>query len=151
MKTFIVTLTFFLCSISIYAQDKLTFKYDTAGNQITRERICLNCNPLSRSATTESDSLGIADNDLKTVTEFQLKSYPNPVVDELYVEWVNNPEMLVAKIQLFSISSQLLYDMNVNDRQGEQQINFSNFPAGIYNVVIHYTNHSKKTFKIIKK
>lgn len=151
MKTFIVTLTFLLCSISIYAQDKLSFKYDTAGNQITRERICLNCNPQSRSATTETDSMDVAADDLKAITEFQLKSYPNPVVDELYVEWINNPENLVAKIQLFSMNSQLLFDMNIKEKQGEQTINFSNFPAGIYNVVIHYTNRSKKSFKIIKK
>lgn len=151
MKTFILTLTLIFCTSAIYAQDKLAFKHDTAGNQISRQRICLNCNPASRPATTETDSINLVAEDLKQINDFQLKSHPNPVVDELYVEWINNPEMLVSKIQLFSNNSQLLLDMNINNKQGEQTVNFSGFPVGIYHIVVHYNNQTRKSFKIVKK
>lgn len=151
MKIFILLLTVLLCSVTIYAQDKLAFTYDTSGNQITRQRICINCTPAARAALTESDSTNIVAQDDKNINDFQLRSYPNPVVDELYVEWINNPEMLVSKIQLFSNNSQLLLDMNINDKQGEQTINFARFPVGIYHLIVHYNDQRKKSFKIVKK
>ncbi|MCM5663625.1 hypothetical protein [Galbibacter mesophilus] len=43
MKTTITLTIFFLLTISGYNQQKLSFNYDTAGNQILRERVCVNC------------------------------------------------------------------------------------------------------------
>lgn len=151
MKIFVLSLTVLLCSVTIYAQDKLAFTYDTSGNQITRQRICINCTPAARSALVESDSINLIADELKNISNFQLRSYPNPVADELHVEWINNPEMLVYKIQLFSNNSQLLLDMSINDKQGEQTLNFGTFPAGIYHLIVHYNDQRTKSFKIVKK
>lgn len=150
MKVSILTLTLLFCTITICAQDKLVFNYDTAGNQILREKVCLNCMAQARPEAVMNDSINSQADD--PVMEFQLKSYPNPVVDDLYVEWINNPEFLVSKIQLFSNNSQLLLDVAINDKQGEQAISFTGLPLGIYHVVVYYNNNqSRKTFKIIKK
>ncbi|WP_047418270.1 T9SS type A sorting domain-containing protein [Cellulophaga sp. Hel_I_12] len=152
MKKVILTSFLLLQIIISYSQDKLAFKYDTAGNQISRQRVCLNCTAALKTKLPQSDSIPlIAENPEEIIIEFKLKSYPNPVVDDLYLEWINNPEKLVSRIQLFTLDNRLLINLEVTENQGEQVISFSNYPVGVYLVSVYYNDKTKKSIKIIKK
>lgn len=152
MKRILLTSIFSFLFLFVSAQDKLAFKYDTAGNQTSRQRICVNCTPTLKAVIPSSDSIPlIAEEPDKVLNEFKLITYPNPVTDELYVEWIKNPDKVISRIQLSSFDNRILFKMAIKENQAEQVIDFSNYAVGMYILVVYYTNETKQSFKIIKK
>lgn len=151
MKRPLLTLFFVLQFILSTAQDKLAFKYDTAGNQISRQRICLNCTPSVKASIASLDSIPVVAIEESKLLNSKLTTYPNPVIDELALEWVDNPEKLPSKVQLNSFDGRVLYQLVLKEKQREQTIDFSNYSSGVYVLTVYYTNGKKETIKIIKK
>lgn len=131
--------------------DRIRFKYDSAGNQ-ERRYVCL-CNArIANDTTSYKTKETIVENDLIHDSEFeQLSYYPNPVREELYVKWenvINNP---IVEMQLYSISGQILKSQNNLVKDEITTINFQNYPTGMYNLILIYTNGEKKSLKIVKQ
>ena len=149
---------FFMFAISFgYAQEyKINFSYDDAGNQVFRDRVCLNCRESSKIDTIINTTEVIAETpkDLKEDDFFEEDSkiivYPNPVTDILQVEWILL-EKKVDQILLFSSDNKQLFHREVNHRLTRLDLDFSQYPSGNYIVLVLYTNNTKQSFKVIKK
>ncbi|GIQ58085.1 hypothetical protein Flavo103_12210 [Flavobacterium collinsii] len=147
MKYYITLLLLGISFLS-QAQIKVQFNYDAAGNQILRELCLSGC---SQSAKPSKDAAELtADDLLKFSPEDVISYYPNPVKEELYLKWQFKDDLYVSSIQVFSVAGQLLKSYEPGFRTESQNIAFQNYPAGVYAVMIYYSNGDRKSIKIIK-
>jgi hypothetical protein len=148
MKHQLLFAVLLFCIISS-AQTKLNFGYDGAGNQKTRT-LCINCPP--NSAKTSKEIEDLTEQDLEKLSEQDVISfYPNPVKEELYLQWELPNENYIASIQIFSINGQLLKQYVATNKTNNQNIPFQNYPSGVYAVLLKYNNGEEKSIKIIKQ
>ena len=148
----IITLIFFGITLFSNAQQKITFNYDSAGNQILRELCLSGCNPVAKPAKDVKEIEALVDEDLQKFSKEDVISYyPNPVREELYLTWQITDENYVASIQVFSMTGQLLKQYQANSKTNNQNIPFQSYPSGIYAVLLNYNNGEEKSIKIIKQ
>jgi hypothetical protein len=87
-------------------------------------------------------ALSVEDN----IMDVQLKVYPNPTSQSLYV---THPEMNSFGITIVDLNGKQLYSGTINK---EEPLDVSNYTQGMYLVTIENTTTNKKnTYKIIKK
>lgn len=87
-------------------------------------------------------ALSVEDN----VLEVQLRIYPNPTTQSLYV---THPDMNSFGITIVDLNGKQLYAGTINK---EEPLDVSNYTQGIYMVTIENTSTNKKnSYKIIKK
>jgi hypothetical protein len=87
-------------------------------------------------------TLSVEDN----VLDVQLKVYPNPTSQSLYV---SHPDMNSFGITIVDLNGKQLYSGTINK---EEPLDVSNYTQGMYLVTIENTTTNKKnTYKIIKK
>ena len=145
----IVLFLFFISSMSFSQTiDHVAFDYDAAGNQVRRYVIDINPGRSSNQNVKNIEQLTDADL-LKTDIYNDVKYYPNPVLEELYVKW-DTKNYFVVSIELYSITGQLMKNYSVEKNSDNQTIGFSSYPAGLYNVVLNYSTGEKRTLKIVK-
>ena len=143
------TILFLLSFFGVNAQTKLTFGYDAAGNQINRV-LCINCTLKSVKevkeieAVTEDDMLQFSEKDV-------ISYYPNPVKEELYLQWQLIENNYVTSINLYSITGQILRTYHQSLQDNSLTIPFQNYPSGIYLVLLSYKDGGEKSIKIIKQ
>jgi len=149
MKYYITILVLAISIISS-AQTKLTFSYDAAGNQTNRV-LCINCT--SKSVKEEIKEIeAVVDEDLEKFSEEDVISYyPNPVKEELYLQWQLTDDNYVTSIQVISISGQILRTYQSSNNDNTINILFQPYPSGIYLVSLNYKSGEEKTIKIIKQ
>jgi hypothetical protein len=76
----------------------------------------------------------------------QLKVYPNPTLQSLYV---SHPEMSSFRVTIVDLNGKQLYSGTINK---EEPLDVSSYTQGMYLVTIENTTTNKKnTYKIIKK
>ncbi|CAH8281862.1 putative secreted protein (Por secretion system target) [Mariniflexile fucanivorans] len=150
MKQFILCVLFGASTL-VQAQDKIKFEYDLAGNQIQRE-LCINCTSAKSSKKSNKEIASIEEPELQKFSDEDTFSYyPNPVKEELYLQWNSTDESRVVAVHVFDLSGRLLKTVPNLKSQNHQNIAFESYPSGIYEVVLVYENQNKKTIKIIKK
>jgi hypothetical protein len=137
-------------SVMTIGQQKITFEYDKAGNQIFR-KLCLNCtNKKSKGEPKEIEA--ITEQDLqKFFPEDAISYYPNPVSEELYLKWALIEGNYVSSIRVYSFNGQVLKIYSKSDETNAQTIPFQPYPTGTYLIVLKYNNGDEKTIKIIKQ
>jgi Secretion system C-terminal sorting domain len=140
---------FLFTAITTQAQNKLLFEYDSAGNQIKRE-LCINCNPLLGKAIKEVAEIK-AEDLMKFSTQDVIKYYPNPVKEELYLQWELIENNSVSSIEIYTFTGQLLKAYTALENKKSQNIPFNALPQGIYSLRLVYANSDTKTIKIIKE
>ena len=87
-------------------------------------------------------TLSVEDN----VLDVQLRIYPNPTSQSLYV---THPDMSSFGITIVDLNGKQLYSGTINK---DEPLDVSNYTQGIYMVTIENTTSNKKnTYKIIKK
>ena len=87
-------------------------------------------------------ALSVEDN----VMDVQLRIYPNPTSQSLYV---SHPDMSSFGITIVDLNGKQLYSGTINK---EEPLDVSNYTQGMYMVTIENTSTNKKnTYKIIKK
>ena len=87
-------------------------------------------------------ALSVEDN----VLDVQLRVYPNPTSQSLYVF---HPELNSFRITIVDLNGKLLYKGSINK---DEPLDVSNYTQGMYLVTIENTATKKKnTYKIIKK
>ncbi|MEI6823211.1 MAG: T9SS type A sorting domain-containing protein [Bacteroidota bacterium] len=67
-----------------------------------------------------------------------IKVYPNPANDMLYIEF-DNMEDCIAKVKFYDITGKLHYSTSINTTLKLQTLNISSIKAGIYNLQISTT------------
>ena len=151
MRTLLLTTTFILIFSSLFAQQKLKFTYDTAGNQIIRERVCLTC--LQTILPQEEDSL-VTDNPedlIDNVLDLKIIASPNPVTQTLFVSWESTPELKPYQLEVYTIDGKWLTSYELRDEQVDEEINFLYHPAGVYFIKVLFTNKEIRGFKVLKE
>ena len=87
-------------------------------------------------------ALSVEDN----VLDVQLKVYPNPTSQSLYV---SHPEINSFGITIVDLNGKLLYKGSINK---DEPLDVSNYTQGMYLVIIeNKASNKKNTYKIIKK
>ena len=152
MNKIFTFLLFLCCSISqAQIADRITFSYDDAGNQIQR-KLCINCTTSKMSNETTKEITAIEDADLLKFSEQDVISYyPNPVKEELYLQWELIEGNYVSSIQVFGLNGQVLQSFTNLDKKNNQNIAFQSYPTGMYAVILFYKNGEQKSIKIVKK
>lgn len=129
---------------------KINFSYDIEGNQTGRVFVW------SSSAKTASPAVAETvvgkESDLpKLPSEDVVSYYPNPVYDELHLEWELVKNNSVEFINVYQLNGQLLQSFMGLAKTNSKTILFSNYPNGTYIVVLGYSNGKQKSIKINKK
>jgi hypothetical protein len=147
-KNLIATLLVFI-GVSVKAQNKIVFEYDTAGNQIKRE-ICINCtNP---AAKTPKEVTNIKPEDLqKSFPDDVISYYPNPIKEELYLKWDLVNKASVTRASIYSLQGQEVKSYTKLDNTNSLIIPFQAMPNGVYTIILGYTDGEQKSIKIIKQ
>ncbi|MEH6681044.1 MAG: T9SS type A sorting domain-containing protein [Sediminicola sp.] len=147
---------FAISSLNAQEQYEITFGYDNAGNQILRDRVCVNCQTASKTAI-DSTKVEIMEEEIAVLKEdtidsdfFKIVAYPNPVTDILRVEWVASDNG-IQQITLFSLDNRQLFQKIVKDGWNGLNLDFNGYPPGSYIVLVGYADGSKKSFQVIKK
>lgn len=146
-------LLFLLCGFSLMtsAQDKITFSYDNAGNQVKRE-LCINCSTSRNAKEAPKEIIALKSEDLqKFYPEEAISYYPNPVKEELYLKWDLIQDNFVSSIYVYALNGQVIKSYSNLNQTNNQNIPFQSYPSGVYAVVLFYKNGEQKTIKIIKQ
>lgn len=142
----LLLLLLFCYSLNGLAQ-KITFDYDSMGNQITRTYYAIG-NKMSQENIKEYND--IVDNDLqKFHPEDVISYYPNPVKEELYLQWELVNDDKVLSIDIYDINGQLIKNINKLS-ENKTIISFQEFTVGTYLVNLNYATGNQKSIKIIK-
>jgi len=151
MKKLIALLLFGFCTFA-NAQQKITFSYDSAGNQIVRSLCLSGCSPTGKSTEEVKEIAAVTDDDLlKFAKEDVISYYPNPVKEQLYLKWELINDNKVSSITVYSFSGQVLQTFSRTESTDNQVISFGDYPRGVYLVVLNYKDGDQKTIKIIKQ
>lgn len=148
MRTCLLFILLHFC-FSVSAQTKLTFSYDGAGNQTNRS-LCINC--LSKSVQQVKEIEAVVENDLeKFFPEDVISYYPNPVKEQLYLQWQLAQDNYVTSVHVYSITGQVLRTFELNSSISNLDVPFQQYPTGIYLVLLSYRDGGEKSIKIIKQ
>ncbi|MCV9926615.1 T9SS type A sorting domain-containing protein [Flavobacterium sp. LS1R49] len=152
MKKKLLFVLFGICLTSNAQTSKVTFSYDSSGNQTLREFCLGNC-PTSKPVTeTPKEIEAITEEDLqKFSTEDVISYYPNPVKEELYLKWQLIDENYVSSIQIYGLNGQTIKSYSKSKELNSQNISFRDYPTGVYIVALVYSSGEQKTIKIIKQ
>lgn len=142
-------LLLFFCLVAT-AQTKITFGYDSAGNQITRE-LCLTCASKKVDDVSKEIEALTEDDLLKFSPEDVISYYPNPVKEELYLQWQLGQDNYVTLIHVYSLTGQVLRTYQGNATMNNLNIPFQSYPTGVYLVLLSYKDGGEKSIKIIKQ
>lgn len=152
MKNYLLLLLIAFSGIIKAQSKKITFEYDAAGNQIKRE-LCINCPSKNLEEEEEIKEITtLKEEDLEKFAPGDVLSYyPNPVREELYLQWETAQDNFVKSIQVYGLEGRAVTAYAHLDRINNQIIPFQAYPAGVYLVVLEYNNKEQKTIKIIKQ
>ena len=148
----ILLIAAFISSLCASSQtiDHILFDYDLAGNQVRRYVIDINqgkdTNPISKDISSLNEQ-ELFSTDLYT----DIKYYPNPVLQELYVMWAIEDDNHVLSIEVYSLIGQITKKIENLKGKNNAIINFDHYPTGYYNVILKYSKGDPKSLKIVKK
>lgn len=141
----------FLCCYIFQAQYRIIFSYDDTANQKQR-LLCINCSTSKIAGEKIKEISAVHENDLlKFTSQDVISYYPNPVKEELYLQWELIEGNYVTSIQLYDLNGRVLYSFSDLDKRNSQNIAFQSYPIGMYAVVLFYKNGEQKLIKIVKK
>ena len=133
------------------APNVVAFDYDMAGNQIKRIFIYV-ASGIYRQANQITDKQILAEKELIESDIFSdILYYPNPVQSELFLKWKNTDVNFVDRIELYSLSGQLIKNISSIKGVEETTVDFQSLPSGYYNLLLVYSSGEAKDLKIIKK
>lgn len=93
-------------------------------------------------------SMDVGTNDVMQEHEFPVKVYPNPVSDQLRIEWTAYDAGEV-QLQLFDSSGRLIRSQVVS--QNETVMQFATLPAGLYMLRINTADGRQITRRVVKQ
>ena len=147
----IVLITILLFSIlqakgQVY--DQVVFDYDVAGNQIKRYLVDIDIRP---SGENPKNIKEITEEDLvKSDIYDDIRYYPNPVKQDLFVTWQLVNDNYVQSIQMYTINGKLLKTFENLDKLNEFVIPFQDLPEGLYSINLLFKDGEQKSLKVIK-
>lgn len=127
----------------------IVFEYDNMGNQTKRTFIYLANRPAGNAPQTESARGKIEYTATETYAD--ISYYPNPLHSELYLKWTNTQQVKVTAIELYDLTGKTLKKYNGLENNENLVMNFSDYPSGIFTVLVLYNDGKTKDLKIVKQ
>lgn len=112
---------------------KINMTYDNAGNQLNRQFVVPTSVQSKLAATDRIDCL------------------PNPVVDNATVSWQLIGVKTMKSIRLYNDKGVLLQTFLGLEKANTQAINFKNYAAGQYQLLLQYSDSTQKAITITKQ
>ena len=137
-------------NLTLDSKAKINFSYDTEGNQTGRNFVWISSGRIASPKTKETVVSKEADSK-KFPLEDVVSFYPNPVHDELQLDWELTENNTVIAISVLDIKGQLIQSFSNNLESNSRKISFLSYPPGLYAVVLLYGNGKQKSIKIIKQ
>ncbi len=81
----------------------------------------------------------IATSNSQVFDNTKISVYPNPAIDQLYIE--NNSSMLLKSIKFYGVNGRLIKTMNLAPNSAHQSLNIIDLPAGVYQLMIDSENN----------
>lgn len=150
MKKILLLPLILIFNLSFGQVNRIKFEYDNAGNQ-TRRYLLVELSRKAKDTIYKTPETLTESDLLKDDLYSQISYYPNPVREELYVKWQNTTDIQVTKMELYSMSGQLVKSINDVKNSELATIGFQPYPEGCYNLILVYSNGDKKTVRIVKK
>jgi choice-of-anchor A domain-containing protein len=141
------------CDANWFPSNELVFDYDPAGNQQKRY-LCINCktpSQLTTAKTPQNFSEVPAAEFIESEFSSALSYYPNPVKEELYVQWHFVPSQTIESFRVYDLSGRLLTSYREPEGNTTETISFGSYPSGVYLLEVSYTSGDQKTIQIIKQ
>lgn len=126
----------------LYAQNKVVFTYDNAGNRISREMPTVT---LPNHAPAVIDSANIATESLFDIT---ILVYPNPTQGQLTIEIRDYAIEKPLDVYVYDRNNQLLQRQVMRDPF--IYLDLSSYPPDTWYIVTFMLNGERRDFKIIK-
>jgi hypothetical protein len=79
----------------------------------------------------------------------KLKIYPNPANESIKIDYEINPIYTDLKIDIYDMLGERIYTQKINNINGSESINISQFPIGIYQINLSNHNQIIKSRKLI--
>ncbi|WP_165395999.1 T9SS type A sorting domain-containing protein, partial [Flavobacterium sp. J27] len=99
-------------------ENRISFSYDNAGNQVRRELSFFIPRPIGEEEPSSKNSSEIKEDELlKFFPEDIISYYPNPVEEELFLKWELIDNNQVKKIEVYSFSGQLMKVISTLEKQ----------------------------------
>lgn len=133
------------------APNVVAFDYDDAGNQIKRRFIYVASGVYRQTNQITDKQVNIEKELIESDIFSDILYYPNPVQSELFLKWKNTDVNFVDRIELYSLSGQLIKKISTIKNLEETTVDFQSLPSGYYNLLLVYNSGEAKDLKIIKK
>jgi hypothetical protein len=125
----------------LFAQPKVCYSYDNAGNRINRT-ICLKSIPV------QGDSTAVTQPITENLGEMAITLYPNPTKGQLTIKVTNLPDDAKAEIVLSDMTGRLLLKQSAIKET--TRLDLSSHPSGIYVLKIRIGDKVSE-WKVIKE
>ncbi len=148
-KLFLLVVLFALQTA--YSQTTIQFQYDAAGNQIFRG-IVLSASKSSapEEAVTAEEPTAITPQTTEELPQFVF--YPNPVKEELQLQWTTPQAKDQPKtFRLYNTNGQQLVQESITPESQKHTLNFISYPSGVYNLQVEYIGGETKVVKVLKE
>ncbi|HET8855418.1 MAG TPA: T9SS type A sorting domain-containing protein [Salinimicrobium sp.] len=153
-KNLLLIISLFFCSFS-FSQGDLNFSYDSAGNQISRYRVCVGCSSTLLAEKSQDTLLldAVKKDSLSSLTGERVGfvAYPNPVTNILQTYWHNTDNKYITQMSVYSTKHELLFFKRIPKEEEALDIDFSRYPSGIYILEFLFNTREKEFFRVIKK
>jgi hypothetical protein len=136
--------------LHLQAQQPVKYGYDASGNRVSRVQV-INMASMTKSSAGETEEMA-ADEPPKfedRLSEMKIIIYPNPTKGMLQVEITGGEIPADAKIYIYSLSGNLI--RQVNGISGSNVVDISPQPAGSYIMRIYIDKDHVSAWKIIKE
>lgn len=140
----------FLSSTTILFSQNITFQYDAAGNQTFKGVIVL-ARPANQEAAAEIKDEPESSDFLTSSMVPEIQYYPNPLKDQLYLQWQNTTLKSVQKLEVYSLTGSFVSKQSLTIDTKQTEIDFGNQPIGMYLIMVFYSDNTHKELKVIKK
>ena len=138
------TLLFMLLLPSLsYAQDRIAYNYDAAGNRVKREIVMLNSKAMAKQQIFSQEEQSLSE----IVNDKNIKISTNTTSGILTVSIPNLKSTDRCSLEIYSAKGMLI--LNEDIRTNRLDIDISNHPAGIYLLRVS-ANNTPTTWKITK-
>ena len=131
--------------------NSILFDYDVNGNQIRRRQVYLASNRGTNNQTPPPEINEIDKKFEESDIYSDVKFFPNPVVEILYVQWKNENQNFVKSVQIYNLSGQFMSSSDLDVNVTQTEVDFRSYPSGLYELVLIYSYGNQKVLKIVKQ
>lgn len=128
----------------------VTYTYDACGNRIKRSLQVQPCNYNQSSRPSNPDNKKDSLPEEDPIITKEIKIYPNPTAESVFIEWENDSLSYLKNIILFDITGKQIREVSVGESDLQFILDLSSQKNGIYTVELIFTDNKRRSYKVLK-